>query len=484
MFVTELDRPWTDTDFMYQGFLITTKYQLKKLRKNCSYVIVSVERSSSELFPDVVRAALSVKQQDTQHDKLTTTDKIAQAPAHRKLDPTAPGFFAGIKQIVKEVVAHRDHVSGLMNSSHRSFNIEMSHDEIVESSIKRKQANEIKELRRGFTKNPATQPQLHTYKDSVPTPVEMPLAFIAKQDISEVALILAREMELPELKEQIDSAKELMSEVVDSIIRNENAMQLVSYLRKEDDYAYKHSIDVALKLIIFGRHLGLPPSQLNSLGMGGLLHDIGRIKLPENFRQIKDQYSPPLYNIAKEHVQLGVELLENAGDLPATVIRLISRHHERYDGSGYPEGLQGERIGLFASMAAIVDHYCAITSNQPHKPARTSAEAVKILIEERGKAFHPGLVDQFLQAVGVYPVGTLVKMNTQDIGIVIRQNPMWRLKPVVMLIIGPDGKRLFKPTTVDLLYTTSDSKGTPYKIVSELLPDAYGIDMREYFIHE
>jgi hypothetical protein len=324
MFVTELDRPWTDTDFMYQGFLITTKYQLKKLRKNCSYVIVSVERSSSELFPDVVRTALSAKQQDIQQNKLTTADKLKPGPANRKLDPSSPGFFAGIKQIVKEVVSHRDHVNGLMNSSQHVLNIEMSHDEIIESSIKRKQANEIKELRRGFTKNPATQPQLHTYRDSVATPIEIeiPLAFIAKQDISEVALILAKEMELP------------------------------------------------------------------------------------------------------------------------------------------------------------------ITSNQPHKPARTSAEAVKILIEERGKAFHPGLVDQFLQAVGVYPVGTLVKMNTQDIGIVIRQNPMWRLKPVVMLIIGPDGKRLFKPTTVDLLYTTSDSKGVPYKIVNELLPDAYGIDMREYFIHE
>ena len=167
--------------------------------------------------------------------------------------------------------------------------------------------------------------------------------------------------------------------------------------------------------------------------------------------------------------------------LSHVVRQIVERHHERYDGQGYPAGLKGEEIGLYGSMAGIVETFSTITSHQPYAPARSSATAISTLVALRSQAFQSELVDQFIQVVGVYPIGSLVKLSTGEVGIVIKQNKLWRLQPMVTVMVGADGERLERQKTIDLV-KFNQNNDNPISIITELPAGSYGIDPKDYFL--
>ncbi|MEE4251236.1 MAG: HD domain-containing phosphohydrolase, partial [Alcanivoracaceae bacterium] len=173
----------------------------------------------------------------------------------------------------------------------------------------------------------------------------------------------------------------------------------------------------------------------------------------------------------------GLDMLESCDNINEQVLGVVQYHHERHDGSGYPHGLSGSQIPLLARIAGIVDTYDAITSPRPHAESVTSTEAVSSLYDQRDKAFQSALVEQFIQAIGVYPTGTLVELSNNEVGVVIAQNPTRRLRPQVMVVLDQDKRQLSMPRVVNLLEVERDSHDKPLTIAGCLKAGAYNVDL-------
>ena len=179
----------------------------------------------------------------------------------------------------------------------------------------------------------------------------------------------------------------------------------------------------------------------------------------------------------RDHVKLGVEMIKGSALMNQDVIGMITYHHERHDGSGYPEGLSGEDIPLFARIAAIVDCYDAITSHRSYARAIPPSAAIKMLHEWKDIDFQAELVEEFIQAVGIYPAGTLVELTTGEVAVVMAGYKNHRLRPRVLVLLDAQKRPLAETRSVDLLSVKTTDDGTPLDIKGSLEPDAHGIEM-------
>lgn len=281
---------------------------------------------------------------------------------------------------------------------------------------------------------------------------------------------------------QIEAVNHSVEGMVESVIRNPSALMWLTKLKSRDSYTYDHSLDVSVYMIVFGRHLGYPKDQLQTLGVGGLLQDVGKIKLPKELLERKGKLTTQEFEQVKSHVQHSLDILQKADGIPLDVMDIVSMHHERYDGSGYPRGLKEDQIGLFGAIAAIVDCFEALTTNRPYGNAISSQEALQLLQNWKGRLFEQNLVEQFCQCIGIYPVGTLVELNTGDVGVVIAQNKIRRLKPKVMLILGANRQRYTTPVVLDLLHRPKAFDDVAFEIKKALPPGAHGISSKELFL--
>jgi HD-GYP domain-containing protein (c-di-GMP phosphodiesterase class II) len=280
----------------------------------------------------------------------------------------------------------------------------------------------------------------------------------------------------------VTKAKKVLVGMVDSMVRNPDALLLLTRLKDKDSYTYGHAIDVSIYMLAFGRHLGFPKDQLNNLGMGGMLLDIGKMQLPQALLEKRGKLTATEFEMVKRHVEFGIETLQKTKNIPGMVMEIVASHHERQDGSGYPLGLDKSKIGMFGSMGAIVDCYDALVSDRPYASPLTSYDALQSLYAWKGKYFHEHLVEQFIQCLGIYPVGSLVELNTGEVGVVIAQNRVRRMKPRIMLILDSDKKPYKFPNMLDLLLEPKAVGDQPYQIKRALEAGMYGIDPKEYYL--
>lgn len=273
-------------------------------------------------------------------------------------------------------------------------------------------------------------------------------------------------------------ARKAAAVVVQSVVRNPDAMVWLARLKDRDSYSYSHSVRASILATVFGRHVGLPQDVLMNLATGTLLMDIGMARLPrEILVRPEATLGSEQRNELRQHVRYGLELLEQCDGINDQILGLVQYHHERHDGSGYPHGLAGTAIPLLARIAGIVDTYDAITSPRPHAEPVTSTEAVSLLYDQRDKGFQGALVEQFIQAIGVYPTGTLVELSSREVGVVIAQNPTRRLRPQVMVLLDRHGRQLSMPKVVNLLEVEHDEAGQALTIAGGLKAGAHDIDL-------
>lgn len=265
-----------------------------------------------------------------------------------------------------------------------------------------------------------------------------------------------------------------MAAMVDSIIRNPNALLLLTKLKEKDVLSYGYSIDVAICLLAFGRHLGFSRDNLQLLGLGGLLLDVGKARLSEELLTKRTQLSAEEHKVMKSHVQHGMDILATAQEIPPEVLDMVATHHEREDGSGFPRGLKGDEIGIYGKMAAIVDYYEDLTIDRSYAPAMPPHAALRLLHQWRDRFFEGFLVDEFIHCIGLYPVGSLVELNTGEVAVVMAGDPRNRLKPKVLLILDPKKKLYPKSIMVDLNAMAAVSE--PREIRRGLEDGMYGID--------
>ncbi len=270
--------------------------------------------------------------------------------------------------------------------------------------------------------------------------------------------------------------KKVATLMVNSVTRNPDALVWLSRVREADSYSYAHSLRSSVWALVFGRQLGMPRDILEELSLGVLLSEVGKTKIPRSLLMKSGKLTEEEQAQVRRHVDHGVEILRGCDGISETAISVVQFHHERFDGSGYPYAIGGTDIPLLSRIAGIVDTYDAITSPRPYAEARSSSEAVSMLYEARDKLFQGQLIEQFIQAVGVYPTGTMVQLSTREVGVVIAQNTVRRLRPVVMLVADHEQALLAHPEVVDLAEAATDSAGDPLSIARCLKPGEFGID--------
>lgn len=255
---------------------------------------------------------------------------------------------------------------------------------------------------------------------------------------------------------QLGDLESLVDEINQSMARNSAAMLGLARLKNKDDYTYLHSVAVCALMIALGRQLGLEGSILREAGMAGLLHDIGKIATPEDVLNKPGCLSPEEFEIMKEHPANGWAILKEAHGISASTLDVCLHHHERLDGTGYPEKLSGEAISLFARMGAVCDVYDAITSERCYKSAWEPAEAIRKMAEWKDGNYDETVFHAFVKTVGIYPVGTLVRLKSGRLGVVAEQSAGSLLTPHVTVFYSSRSSEHVFPERVDL-YRSPDA---------------------------
>jgi HD-GYP domain-containing protein (c-di-GMP phosphodiesterase class II) len=318
--------------------------------------------------------------------------------------------------------------------------------------------------------------RLKAYQDSTTWSEEFPRAKLAVDALmATVDTIFAQVSQGAAL--DVVKVKQSVDPMIDSISRNPDACIWLARMKQQDTYTYQHSVGASIWAVALGRQLGLPKPDLRSLAVGGLLFDIGKLRVNPELLGATRTLTDEEFAELRSHVSRGVEMIANSGLMNKDVLDMVSHHHERHDGSGYPGGLQGDNIPVFARIAAIVDCYDAITSHRSYARAIPPSAAIKKLYEWRDVEFQAELVEEFIQAVGIYPAGTLVELSSGEVAVVVAEYRTRRLRPKVMVLLDADKKPVLDLTIVDLLNQKLTADGRPLEITSSLEPEAYGIDM-------
>lgn len=448
MFVAELDRPWLGTPFLLQGFLIETQHDIDALRNYCQHVFVDYLRSAGDLQRS---AAFQPAKRDAFKPAASAQPslRIGGDTSVPPLPPPRPRNF------------HR--VLRKLRQAEKSAPKAASH------------AERMAELRA------RPVPQIHDY--DLQSDVEEELLY-AEPFYDELRDSLSGVVEALNTDGKPDFAivQDSLSEVVRSIQRNPDAAIWLSRLRTTDDYTYDHSLDVSVHLVVFGRFLGMAEETLQMLGLAGLMLDIGKSRIAPEMLTRSGQLEPAEFELIKAHVVDSMQIYRNARELDDRILPIIAQHHERHDGSGYPLGLADKAISLHGEMAGIVDTYCAMIRMRPYRAPLSTQRGLEYLVKARGKQYRDALVDQFVQCIGIYPVGSIVELNSGEVAVVVAQNQVRRLKPRVMILLAPDKTPDRKPRTLDLIYDPLALNGEPYRIVRALPADAFGIRPMDFFL--
>ncbi len=224
----------------------------------------------------------------------------------------------------------------------------------------------------------------------------------------------------------------LVEEISASVIRHPDALISVARLKRHDDYTYLHSVAVCALMIALARQLQLPDAQIREAGIGGMLHDIGKAAMPLQVLNKPGSLTDDEYRIMKAHPLRGYEMLKEGGGASAAALEIALHHHEKFDGSGYPHGQAGEAIDLLSRMGAVCDVYDAISSNRPYKKAWSPAESVRRMAAWKGH-FDPAVFNAFVKSIGIYPVGALVRLQSEHLAVVTEQNESSLLTPKVRI---------------------------------------------------
>lgn len=351
MYVAELDRPWVDSPFLFQGFTISSRRELAQLREFCEYVYVDVENSREDLRSRVRRAAVL--------DRGTSgAGGAPQPPAEQR---------------------------------YRSFKRELA------------RALDIREKSRQYL------------------------------------AVLLEDAKLGK-SVSIESVRTVTAELLDTLLINPTASLWLTRLQNEDERTAMHSVNVAVVAMVFARHLGMDRTGIETVGMGGLLHDIGKTRVPASVLDKEGPLDEEEWRLMRAHPEEGARLLEQSGGAPQEVIEIVRQHHERHDGSGYPQGLAGHQVAPNALLVGMVDAYDAMTADWPNAPAVSLHHALVELHKDSERLFGKELVERFVQCLGIYPVGTTLRLSNGATGIVISHNRSNRLRPVLLMVADARGQ--------------------------------------------
>lgn len=349
MYVTELDRPWLDSPFLFQGFSIESPDQLAALQECCEYVYIDEARD------------LTLGQGETRGSD--------EAPD--RTDLTLPGIKettgrSGFRLAVRRVLEYRQ--------------------------------------------------KLYPH--------------------------LQRVMEDARLGQLMDAreTRAMVQQLVEMVAVNPQAALWLTNLKDRHSHTADHCFNTAVLAVAFGSHLGMPKDVLEQVGLGALMHDVGKMRTPVSILDKPGVLTEDEFDILKKHPVDGYQMLRKQGGFPDLALEVVHLHHERVGGQGYPFGLKGEEIPLHARVVAIAEVYDDISSDRVYHDGVPAANCLNMMFHWAPRDFGEDLMQEFIRCIGIYPIGSLVELNTGALGIVMSSNPDSRLKPVVMLVRDREGR--------------------------------------------
>ena len=420
MFVAEPDCPWTEFSFAFQGFVISSLEQVDIFQQKCRFVYVDRSRSLNE------------------HYTAPKHEKDARLKSSVFQNDRTEGMSSGLGLIE---IADQD-----KRQSRRRRFLDFLHSQ-TDNEHAIAMSRELAHIEPRYDE--LSRALEHSYS-----------AFAEGRDVDVVAV------------------REGLRDIAGSLQRNADAVMWLLRLKKRDQYSFDHAMDVSIHLLLLGGHIGWQGNKLLQLGMAGMLQDVGKVNLTPELLTKSVPLSEDEKAQVRSHVASSLEILCAQREIPQEVIVIISRHHERWDGSGYPRGLMLDQIGIEAEMAGLVDSFCAMLRNKPYRSALGHQEALEELYALRDHKFNPNLMEQFVQCVGLYPIGTLVELNGGEVGVVIQQNRVHRSRPRVLLMLDERKRKVSGYQVIDL----REDAHKAVRIVRALPYDAYGIAENDYYL--
>lgn len=404
MYVCELDRPWLESPFWFQGFPLQSEQDIEEVQRVCRYVFVDAKRSTQSTRK---RLARMEKAEATQVKQRTV-----------KAGALGQGSVKRVVTGIRERLAQRRGLGETIRSVRVSQHAFDETARFVHEVIERTRARKSIDIRGG---------------------------------------------------------RETVAGCVDHITRHPAAMLLLGSIRSKDEYTAQHSLSVGLHAMVLGNQLRFSREDLTELGICGILHDVGKLRAPDEILKKPGRLTPEELQVMQQHPAQGRLILESAGGVFRQALEVTHGHHERLDGSGYPRGLTSERLDLYTRLVAIVDTYDAVTSERPYARARSHFEAIKILRSESGNRYDAELVTQLIDALGLLPVGSVVQLNNGCVAVLMRPNAERPFRPVVLVMKGGDGEDI-EPYYLDL--ARQDPNASVQLSVARILnSDEAGIDI-------
>ncbi|KFE43340.1 HD-GYP domain-containing protein [Pseudomonas congelans] len=268
----------------------------------------------------------------------------------------------------------------------------------------------------------------------------------------------------------IDNVQLLVEEISNSILRHPHALISLSRLKTSDEYTYMHSVAVCALMVALAKRMGMPDDQVREAGVAGLMHDVGKMLIAPAVLNKPGRLTRGEYEIMKAHPELGVKILMKTQPVAASVIDVCLHHHEKVDGSGYPHGLKGDQISIFARMGAVCDVYDAITSDRPYKKGWGVAHSIREMASWKGH-FDDVVFQSFVKTVGIYPIGTLVRLESGRLGVVVEQGQASLLTPKVKVFMSARTGKTFAAQVIDLTCSSD-----PDEIVRIEKPTDWGLE--------
>ncbi len=481
MYVAELDRPWLETPFLFQGFELSSPQEIDQLREHCQYVYIDAELGD-DLVPVKGRKELPHRTQALRvaEEKLKQEFKVLLESPERNQGRLPYGDRKPyrdqlpLEEELERAIQLESEAWGMVREALVGVREGKPVDAKAAESL-------VREMVESVVRNPDALLDVSCQHESrfasdqgVPMEEEIGRARKIESDAKNV---IGETLKDVRQGKAVDSelAKKVVDRLVSSVERNPDSLVLLNQQKQTETYMCLHAIRACTLVLIFGRHLSLSRAQLTILGLGALMHDVGMVKVPDAILNKPIGLSEAEFEIMEGHVAAGVEILKGSDGFPHESIQIVEQHHERHDGSGYPKKINGDLIGLSGSIGAIVDVYDAITSQRIYRGGISAEDALKRMYEWRRKDFQPELVEEFIRCMGIFPIGSLVELNTGGIGVVITINRERRLKPKVALVLRSNKEPYTERFIADLVKHRTRTGGE-LRIKRVLPSGAFGIN--------